>query len=100
MSRCIQCVRWVRICDEVQGRFVWHLRDRGLDSRIEPDGPNLLTSSCVSCGACVDTCPTGALEDATFETLGAPSRWTRTVCPYCGTGCEYRSVRATVKSCR
>ena len=55
---------------------------------IEPDGPDLLNSSCVSCGACVDTCPTGALEDATFDTLGAPTRWTRTVCPYCGTGCE------------
>ena len=57
-------------------------------TRIEPDGPNLLTSSCVSCGACVDTCPTGALEDATFETLGAATAWTQTVCPYCGTGCE------------
>jgi formate dehydrogenase major subunit len=88
MSRCIQCARCVRICNEVQGQFVWHVRDRGFETRIEPDGPNLLTSSCVSCGACVDTCPTGALEDATFETLGAPTAWTRTVCPYCGTGCE------------
>ncbi len=33
-------------------------------------------------------CPTGALEDATFETLGAATAWTKTVCPYCGTGCE------------
>ena len=88
MSRCIQCGRCVRICDELQGQFVWHLRDRGADVHIEPDGPDLLNSSCVSCGACVDTCPTGALEDATFDTLGAPSSWTRTVCPYCGTGCE------------
>jgi len=88
MNRCIQCLRCVRICDEVQGQFVWHVRDRGRASRIEPDGPNLLASSCVSCGACVDTCPTGALEDATFEALGAPEAWTRTVCPYCGTGCE------------
>jgi formate dehydrogenase major subunit len=88
MSRCILCTRCVRICDEVQGQFVWHVRDRGGDTRIEPDGPDLLHSSCVSCGACVDTCPTGALEDATFETLGAATDRTRTVCPYCGTGCE------------
>ncbi len=88
MSRCILCTRCVRICDDVQGQFVWHIRDRGLDTRIEPDGPDLLHSSCVSCGACVDTCPTGALEDATFETLGAATDRTRTVCPYCGTGCE------------
>ena len=88
MNRCIYCERCVRICAEVQGQFVWHLRDRGGDMRIEPDGPNLLTSSCVACGACVDTCPTGALEDASAEALGAPDTWTRTVCPYCGTGCE------------
>ena len=31
MSRCIQCGRCVRICDELQGQFVWHLRDRGAD---------------------------------------------------------------------
>ena len=63
MSRCIDCYRCVRICDEVQGQFVWHVRDRGVETRIVPDGPTLLESSCVSCGACVDTCPTGALED-------------------------------------
>jgi formate dehydrogenase major subunit len=88
MNRCIQCARCVRICDEVQGQFVWHLIGRGHDTRVVPDGPTLRDSSCVSCGACVDTCPTGALEDAACETLGAASAWTRTVCPYCGTGCE------------
>ena len=55
---------------------------------IEPDGPSLLESSCVSCGACVDTCPSGALEDAAYDALGVASDWTRTVCPYCGVGCE------------
>jgi formate dehydrogenase major subunit len=88
MSRCIQCGRCVRICDEVQGQFVWHVRDRGIAVHIEPDGPDLLHSSCVSCGACVDTCPTGALEDATFDSHGPATGWTRTVCPYCGVGCE------------
>lgn len=45
-------------------------------------------SSCVSCGACVDTCPSGALEDKSVLTLGISTHWTRTTCPYCGTGCE------------
>jgi formate dehydrogenase major subunit len=88
MSRCIDCYRCVRICNDVQGQRVWHVRERGLETRIVPDGPSLRESSCVACGACVDTCPTGALEDAGVSALTVPSAWTRTTCPYCGVGCE------------
>jgi formate dehydrogenase major subunit len=89
MSRCIDCYRCVRICDEVQGQFVWQVVNRGDSTHIIPDsGATFKDSSCVSCGACVDTCPTGALEDKSVLELGAPVSWTKTVCPYCGTGCE------------
>jgi formate dehydrogenase major subunit len=87
MARCIDCHRCVRVCAEVQGQFVWHVRGRGVETRIEPDGPSLRESSCVACGACVDTCPTGALDDRTAA-FDRPSQWTRTTCPYCGVGCE------------
>ncbi|GBD11300.1 Formate dehydrogenase H [bacterium HR23] len=89
MSLCISCFRCVRICAEVQGQFVWNLLGRGDDTRIAPDsyGP-FGQSSCVACGACVDTCPTGALVDKSVREGGAPAVWTRTTCPYCGTGCE------------
>jgi len=89
MSKCLRCYRCVRICEEVQGQFVWQILNRGHDTRIIPDsGTTLGESSCVSCGACVDTCPSGALEDkSTFE-HEKPTNWTRTTCPYCGTGCE------------
>ena len=88
MTRCIDCYRCVRICDEVQGQSVWHVRGRGHDTRIQSDGPTLLDSSCVSCGACADTCPTGAIEDRAVSALSPPAEWSRTVCPYCGVGCE------------
>ncbi len=89
MSQCILCYRCVRICDEVQGQFVWQVFARGHETRIVPDSQtNLRESSCVSCGACVDTCPTGALEDNSVLARGVPSNWKRTTCPYCGTGCE------------
>ncbi len=89
MTRCVDCYRCVRICDEVQGQYVWQVYDRGRKTRITPNsGTTLRESTCVSCGACVDTCPTGALEDKSVLEHGVPTDWTKSVCPYCGTGCE------------
>src|SRR5579883_1044095 len=89
MSRCIRCLRCVRICDDVQGQFAWRVWNRGQETEIHPDsGTTLLSSSCVSCGACVSTCPTGALEDKTLIERGPATARTRTTCPYCGVGCE------------
>src|SRR5207248_6741918 len=89
MSQCVTCYRCVRICEELQGQFVWQVWNRGAATQIRPDsGATLFASSCVSCGACVDTCPSGALEDKTVLALGVPTHWTRTTCPYCGVGCE------------
>jgi formate dehydrogenase major subunit len=89
MSRCIECYRCVRICEEVAGRFVWRAWGRGDRTEIRPhDGLPLVESDCVSCGACVDTCPSGALIDQTARHQELPTAEVRTVCPYCGTGCE------------
>jgi formate dehydrogenase major subunit len=89
MSKCVTCYRCVRICEELQGQFVWQILNRGHETRIVPDsGTTLGESSCVSCGACVDTCPSGALEDKSTLQFEKPTNWTRTTCPYCGTGCE------------
>jgi formate dehydrogenase major subunit len=89
MSQCIDCYRCVRICEEVQGQFVWGAFGRGDRTRIAPrTAPTLRASECVSCGACVDTCPSGALEDLAVLERGEPTRWMRTTCPYCGVGCE------------
>lgn len=86
---CIQCFRCVRICDEIQGTFVWNVMDRGADIHVLPDSmASLVESSCKSCGACADACPTGALIDKTRLESGEPDKWTKTTCPYCGVGCE------------
>jgi bidirectional [NiFe] hydrogenase diaphorase subunit len=62
-NRCILCTRCVRVCDEIEGAHTWDMMGRGVDSRIisdlnEPWGES---SSCTSCGKCVQVCPTGAL---------------------------------------
>ena len=87
-NACIKCFKCVRICEEVQGSFVWKVFGRGTDTHVIPDSATTLAdSSCKSCGACVDACPTAALVDKT-RLQERPSEWTRTTCPYCGVGCE------------
>jgi len=89
MAKCIDCFLCERICRDVQGQDTWHATLRGDAQRMVPDtGAPLGHSSCVSCGACADACPSGALEDRSLVVLGRPERFTRTTCPYCGVGCE------------
>ena len=89
MSQCISCFRCVRICHEVARQDVWRAWNRGDRTEIRPaNQTNLRDSDCVSCGACVDTCPTGALADKSVLAAGPKQLEIRTVCPYCGTGCE------------
>lgn len=88
-SLCIYCNRCIRICEEIQGQFVWQLWFRGNNLQIRPGlSSKLSESTCVSCGACVNTCPTGALEDKTVIEYGEPDRYVKTTCVYCGVGCE------------
>lgn len=89
MARCITCLRCVHICADLQGQDVWHVANSGDRPVIVPDsGTTLAASSCVSCGACAHTCPTGAIGDRTIRLTGPATAWTRTTCPYCGVGCE------------
>jgi formate dehydrogenase major subunit len=88
MNQCIACMRCVRVCDEIQGESVWKVANRGHRTWVHPDGPSMLESSCVSCGACADVCPTGAILDRSVLEQGRPTAWTKTVCSYCGVGCE------------
>ena len=84
-SSCILCRRCLVACDEEQVNDVIGLSGRGAPTHIGFDlGVCLSESSCASCGACVDACPTGAL----IEKGWAPAeRTVVTTCPYCGVGC-------------
>ena len=71
MSQCITCYRCVRICDEVQGQFVWQVLDRGAQTRIVPDsGTTLDESSCVVAARAWTPVRRGALEDKTVLDRG------------------------------
>jgi predicted molibdopterin-dependent oxidoreductase YjgC len=61
---CISCGRCVRACDEIQGAFALTATGRGFDANVAAGlGAGFLESTCVSCGACADTCPTGAIVE-------------------------------------
>ena len=61
---CISCGRCVRACDEVQGAFALTATGRGFEANVTAGlDSGFAVSSCVSCGACADTCPSGALTE-------------------------------------
>ena len=89
LSKCINCSRCVRACDEIQGQFVLSMHGRGFNARIIKGLDTTFEDSpCVSCGACAQACPTSAISDR-FESKSIEStKKTRTVCTYCGVGCN------------
>jgi predicted molibdopterin-dependent oxidoreductase YjgC len=59
---CISCGRCVRACDEVQGAFALTATGRGFEADVVAGlDTGFAESTCVSCGACADTCPTEAI---------------------------------------
>ncbi len=91
-TKCIVCYRCVRACDDIQGTYALTVDGRGFDSRIiagQDDG--FMESDCVSCGACVDACPTEALQENSILEMGMPERHVITTCAYCGVGCAFRA---------
>jgi len=88
LDACILCRRCVRACEELQGQFVYAVEGRGSSARLGWGGVPLAETDCVSCGACVATCPTGAITDADRETAPVMTKVERTTCGYCGVGCQ------------
>jgi formate dehydrogenase major subunit len=50
-----------------------------------------MDSDCVSCGACVQACPTATLQEKSVIELGQAEHSVLTTCAYCGVGCGFKA---------
>jgi formate dehydrogenase major subunit len=89
MNQCIICYRCVRACDELQAEHILGVQGRGINTTIiKGYNESFMDSSCVACGACVQTCPTNAISDRYGTKTISADKVIRTICTYCGVGCN------------
>lgn len=94
LDACIHCQLCIMACSEVQGHDVIGMHGRGIAAKIGFDFDDPMgNSTCVSCGECVQACPTGALMPASLladdrAPAHRPNGKIDSVCPYCGVGCQ------------
>ncbi|OOM77208.1 FAD-dependent oxidoreductase [Clostridium sp. BL-8] len=65
LNRCVACGRCIRVCRDVRGVGIIGL-DKNKEDRTYVGIKNnlsLIDANCRFCGACVEVCPTGALQD-------------------------------------
>jgi formate dehydrogenase major subunit len=94
-NRCILCRRCIRACQELIGNYTLGLGGRGANSLIVADmDVPFGVSSCISCGTCLQVCPTGALMDRFSAYRGRDQEVDRTssTCAACSVGCGVELV--------
>jgi NADH dehydrogenase/NADH:ubiquinone oxidoreductase subunit G len=87
---CILCGRCIRVCNEVRGIGALNLINRGHDSKVATVFDiKSLDTNCQYCGACVDVCPTGALDSKNTKWNKDYTSVKQSICGFCSIGCGF-----------
>ena len=74
MSKCINCMRCVSVCDKIQDMHVWDVTGTGARTAVAVrDRKEIWDAGCTFCGQCITHCPVGALRarDDTMKVFDA-----------------------------
>ena len=94
-NRCILCARCERGCGDVVANHTLGLQSRGDQSMIHCDASLPWgESTCISCGTCLQVCPTGAIADKRSAFMGRDTQTeiTKSTCSQCSVGCGIEIV--------
>lgn len=89
-NKCILCSRCIRTCAIVLPISALGLVGRGFKTEMRPAmNDPLAQTNCISCGSCIDSCPTGALTDKYSFPGRSPllAEHAKTSCGLCSVGC-------------